>query len=186
MSYKRIIGGKEYVYLSDQEQIDELRAEMEAEKDKMVDHVMSDINAVTPIFAVSFVTTEGKEKHFANFYGTTIYGRLTQEEFEAKVQENDAIIYEMIGKLEEEINAGNFKKVQKDLAVEVNVKQFGGFMHKRIASIEDAIACDSVDIAFALFKDEYAKIGKTEKQSQKEELENFKRSLDILADILFD
>jgi len=168
------------------EQVDDILQSLEEETKDTVDHVMSEINAVTPIFAVSFTTTEGKEVHFANFYGTTIHERLTQEEFEAKVQENDAIIYEMIGKLEEEINAGNFKKVQKDLAVEVNVKQFGGFMHKRIASIEDAIACDSVDIAFALFKDEYAKIGKTEKQSQKEELENFKRSLDILADILFD
>ncbi len=166
-----------HVYLYGQAQIDELKRELDEETDE----IMKTIHSITPIYAVSFVTKEGQSVHFANFYGTTIEYSENQDQayVETKSRENDKTIYEMIQSLEDKINAGKHKKVNKDLSVEVNWAKFGGFIHKRQSEIEDAIYCDSVEKAFALFKHEYAKISKSEKQILAERRKQFEESLKV-------
>lgn len=157
---------------------------MENKKKQITKNVMNEISAVTPIFAVSLITKTGKKQHFANFYGTTInYQKgLDQAKVEAEVQKNDAKIFGMIEELEQRIKTGDFKKVKSDLLVEVNWAQFGGFMHKDMAKMEDAISCSSVERAFDLFKREYSNVGKTEKQIMDEKLKAFKKSLNAMDD----
>lgn len=168
-------------FLYGQEQIDSLRKRINADSGR----IMAEINAVTPIFAVEFVTKEGIGKsgiHFANFYGTTIeYEKgLSQSDIEAKVQENDAKIFEMLDVLENKIMSGEFKNVVR-VSAKVTWAQFGGFMHKMNAQMEDALSCKTVETAFNKFQKKYADCKKTEKEILNERREQFERSLSAFS-----
>ena len=174
---------KQNEYLFGKEQVESILEQMK--KEKSSERILKEVKAITPIFAVYLVTKSRKKEHFANFYGTTFnYEKgLTQSKIEADVKEKDAKIFGMINELEQLIKVGNFNKVKSDLYVEINWAQFGGFIHKNMAEMEDAISCSSVEDAFYLFKKQYETIGKTDKQILDKKLEDYKENLDAIDDV---
>ncbi len=170
---------KEGKFLYGKEQIDSIRERINADSGR----IMAEINAVTPIFVVKFITNDDKKVHFANFYGTTIESEkgASQAEVEAKVQKNDVKILKMLEELEEKIKSGGFDKIKQDLLVEINWAQFGGFMHKMNAEMEDVLSCKNVKSAYNKFIREYADCNKTEKEILDERLEQFEKSLNYFS-----
>ncbi len=131
----------------------------EAEREEMsrraANEIWETINELTPVYSVFFYMSDKPDEriHFANFYGATIPFSKTPRPDDAGIKAEIQKLCELID--EKQKKEGLYLDITDELFTQINYAQFGGFMHKRIAEMEDASACKTAEGAMQRFQRAY-------------------------------